>query len=84
MQGSKKRYKYKNRYKKWKHLYLNLQERDAGIYECQIPTQPPQSYPINLNIIGQIVIQASHTITARIVKHIENNKHYQSKNYGLC
>ena len=56
MQGSKKRYKYKNRYKKWKHLYLNLQERDAGIYECQIPTQPPQSYPINLNIIGQIVI----------------------------
>ena len=29
-----------------------LQERDAGIYECQIPTQPPQSYPITLNIIG--------------------------------
>ena len=33
-----------------------LQERDAGIYECQIPTQPPQSYPINLNIIGWIII----------------------------
>ena len=34
----------------------NLQERDAGIYECQIPTQPPQSYPINLNIIGWIIV----------------------------
>ena len=32
-----------------------FQERDAGIYECQIPTQPPQSYPINLNIIGCIL-----------------------------
>ena len=29
-----------------------LQERDAGIYECQIPTQPPQSYQIKLDVIG--------------------------------
>ena len=34
------------------NLPNQLQERDAGIYECQIPTQPPQSYPITLNIIG--------------------------------
>ena len=33
-----------------------FQERDAGIYECQIPTHPPQSYRINLNIIGWVII----------------------------
>ena len=36
---------------------LFLQERDAGIYECQIPTQPTQSYPINLNIIGKTTVK---------------------------
>ena len=36
----------------WVLLIKYVQERDAGIYECQIPTQPPQSYPITLNIIG--------------------------------
>ena len=36
----------------WVLLIKFVQERDAGIYECQIPTQPPQSYPITLNIIG--------------------------------
>ena len=41
-------------------LYLVTQERDAGIYECQIPTQPPQSYPITLNIIGKA--PHSHTL----------------------
>lgn len=35
----------------WVLLIKYVQERDAGIYECQIPTQPPQSYPITLNII---------------------------------
>lgn len=35
----------------WVLVIKYIQERDAGIYECQIPTQPPQSYPINLNII---------------------------------
>ena len=37
----------------WVLLIKYVQERDAGIYECQIPTQPPQSYPITLNIIGE-------------------------------
>jgi len=35
----------------WVLVIKYIQERDAGIYECQIPTQPPQSYPIKLNII---------------------------------
>jgi len=35
----------------WVLLIKYVQERDAGVYECQIPTQPPQSYPIKLNII---------------------------------
>ena len=33
-------------------LTFAIQERDAGIYECQIPTQPPQAYQIKLNVIG--------------------------------
>jgi len=37
----------------WVLVIKYIQERDAGIYECQIPTQPPQSYPIKLNIIGK-------------------------------
>jgi len=35
----------------WVLLIKYVQERDAGVYECQIPTKPPQSYPIKLNII---------------------------------
>jgi len=35
----------------WVLLIKYVQERDAGIYECQIPTRPSQSYPITLNII---------------------------------
>lgn len=35
----------------WVLVIKYVQERDAGKYECQIPTQPPKSYPINLNII---------------------------------
>jgi len=35
----------------WVLLIKYVQERDAGLYECQIPTKPPQSYPIKLNII---------------------------------
>lgn len=35
----------------WVLVIKYVQERDAGIYECQIPTQPPQSYPIQLSVI---------------------------------
>jgi len=29
------------------------QQRDAGVYECQISTQPVRSYSVNLNIVGE-------------------------------
>lgn len=35
----------------WTLVIKYVQERDAGIYECQIPSSVPRSYPINLNIV---------------------------------
>lgn len=29
------------------------QKRDAGMYECQISTQPVLSYFVNLNVVGE-------------------------------
>lgn len=50
----------------WVLVIKYVQERDAGIYECQIPTQPTQSYPINLNIIvPHVRIQGSS------IRHID-------------
>ena len=37
----------------WVLVIKYVQERDAGIYECQIPSSVPRSYPINLNIVGK-------------------------------
>ena len=38
----------------WTLVVKYVQERDAGIYECQIPSSPkPRAFPVNLNIIGQ-------------------------------
>ena len=37
----------------WTLVIKYVQERDAGIYECQIPSRIPRSYPINLNIVGE-------------------------------
>ena len=37
----------------WVLIIKYVQERDAGIYECQIPAATPKSYPVNLNIVGK-------------------------------
>ena len=29
------------------------QKRDAGVYECQISTQPIKSYSVRLNLVGE-------------------------------
>lgn len=31
------------------------QKRDAGMYECQISTQPVRSYFVRLNVVGEYV-----------------------------
>jgi len=37
----------------WVLVIKYAQERDAGGYECQIPSAQPQSYKVNLNIVGE-------------------------------
>lgn len=47
----------------WTLVIKYVQERDAGIYECQIPSRIPRSYPINLNIVvPHVRIQGSPDI----------------------
>ncbi|CAB4063637.1 unnamed protein product [Lepeophtheirus salmonis] len=47
----------------WVLVIKYVQERDAGIYECQIPSHVPRSYPINLNIVvPHVRIQGSPDI----------------------
>ena len=41
----------------WTLVIKYVQERDAGIYECQIPSRILQSYPINLNIVGKYITE---------------------------
>ncbi|XP_017108996.2 uncharacterized protein dpr10 isoform X1 [Drosophila bipectinata] len=38
------------------------QQRDAGVYECQISTQPVRSYSVNLNIVDLIDAETSNVM----------------------
>jgi hypothetical protein len=44
----------------WVLVIKYVQERDAGIYECQIPSSVPRSYPINLNIVGKLKYESKN------------------------
>lgn len=33
------------------------QERDAGIYECQVNTEPKMSLAFQLNVVGELIIK---------------------------
>ncbi|XP_059082176.1 neurotrimin-like [Tigriopus californicus] len=47
----------------WVLVIKYVQDRDAGTYACQIPSSPPRSYPVNLNIIvPHVRIQGSPDI----------------------
>ena len=37
----------------WVLVIKYVQERDAGVYECQIPTATSKAYPVQLNIVGE-------------------------------
>lgn len=37
----------------WLLMIHYLQERDAGLYECQISTTPPKSHLIHLSVVGK-------------------------------
>lgn len=37
----------------WLLMIHYLQERDAGLYECQISTTPPKSHLIHLSVVGE-------------------------------
>lgn len=39
----------------WTLQIKYVQQRDAGIYECQVSTHPPTSIFLNLKVIGKIV-----------------------------
>lgn len=46
----------------WVLIIKYVQERDAGIYECQIPAATPKSYPVNLNIVGECLYEMNDHI----------------------
>ena len=39
----------------WVLVIKYVQERDAGIYECQIPSATAKAYPVELNIVGELL-----------------------------
>lgn len=42
------------------------QKRDAGLYDCQISTQPVKSYSVRLNLVSKYAYNHSHAkITER-------------------
>ena len=56
----------------WTLVIKYVQERDAGIYECQIPSRIPRSYPINLNIVGK----CTKLLQKLLIKSQDTREHY--------
>ncbi|XP_070070900.1 uncharacterized protein dpr10 isoform X4 [Drosophila takahashii] len=59
------------------------QQRDAGVYECQISTQPVRSYSVNLNIVDLIDAETSDMMQQYYnddAFYIAENRVYQSSN----
>lgn len=48
-----------------------VQARDAGVYECQVGTEPKMSHFVQLNVVGECLYTAStRYYTSRIVYNI--------------
>ena len=46
---------YKKDQETWNLVIKYVQERDAGIYECQVSTEPKMSQFFNLRVVGKYI-----------------------------
>ena len=47
----------------WVLLVEWVQERDGGVYECQIGTTPPRSHFVTLHVVGKYSTTSHHSYT---------------------
>ncbi|KAK9302773.1 hypothetical protein QLX08_005329 [Tetragonisca angustula] len=53
----------------WTLQIKSPQERDSGVYECQVSTEPKMSLNYSLNVVGEITINLSRELSQRYQDH---------------